>query len=207
MPLQDTGPEGLEQTLLLLTTQHATEVPLWGTLIPGADTMPKFASAVNVPAYAQSSHSGWGMARASLDNEDAWEDDFQTPHMLVCYVVWQEGGSHRELAAERMEASGGSPSWQSFFQVDIDEEEPEMLKCIDPHWRATRWLQVAVQGITKEEVPWYKLVRCPADVRGRRHGFDTGQVSSHGLVVEHQGAWGGQLPTCSDHPQYWSVYD
>ena len=33
-----------------------------------------------------------------------------------------------------------------------------MLECIDPHWRAMRWLQVAVQGIAKEEVPWYKLV-------------------------------------------------
>ena len=29
---------------------------------------------------------------------------------------------------------------------------------MDPHWRATRWLQVAVQGIAKEEVPWYELV-------------------------------------------------
>ena len=33
-----------------------------------------------------------------------------------------------------------------------------MLECIDPHWRATCWLQVAVQGIAKEEVPWYELV-------------------------------------------------
>ena len=33
-----------------------------------------------------------------------------------------------------------------------------MLECINPHWRATCWLQVAVQGITEEEVPWYELV-------------------------------------------------
>ena len=33
-----------------------------------------------------------------------------------------------------------------------------MLESIDPHWRATRWLQVTVQGIAEEEVPWYKLV-------------------------------------------------
>ena len=33
-----------------------------------------------------------------------------------------------------------------------------MLECIDPHWRATCWFQVAVQGITEEEVPWYELV-------------------------------------------------
>ena len=56
-----------------------------------------------------------------------------------------------------METSEGSPSWQSFFQVDVGEKEPEMLECINPHWRAMRWLQVAIQGIA-EEVPWYELV-------------------------------------------------
>ena len=29
---------------------------------------------------------------------------------------------------------------------------------IDPHWRAMQWLQVDIQGITDEEVPWYELV-------------------------------------------------
>ena len=57
-----------------------------------------------------------------------------------------------------MEASRGSPTLQSFVQVDISEEEPETLEDIDPHWGATHWLQVAVQSITDEEVPWYKLV-------------------------------------------------
>ena len=33
-----------------------------------------------------------------------------------------------------------------------------MLESINPQWRATRWLQVMVQGITKEEVPSYELV-------------------------------------------------
>ena len=33
-----------------------------------------------------------------------------------------------------------------------------MLESMDPHWRATHWLQVMVQGIAKEEVPWYELV-------------------------------------------------
>ena len=87
-----------------------------------------------------------------------WEDDFQTPHTPVCHVVQQEGGGCRELAKEGMEASRGSPGWQSYFQVDIGEEEAEMLEFIDPHWRATCWLQVAVQGIAEEEVPWYELV-------------------------------------------------
>ena len=62
-----------------------------------------------------------------------------------------------EAATERMEPAEGSPSWQSCFQVDVGKEA-EMLESIDPHWRATRWLQMAVQGIAKEEVPWYELV-------------------------------------------------
>ena len=64
-------------------------------------------------------------------------------------------GSHGELAVERMEPS---PGWQSFFQVGVGEGGLEALDCIDPHWRAMHWLQVAVQGIAKEEVPWYELV-------------------------------------------------
>ena len=129
-----------------------------GPLSPGADTMPKLTSAVNVPAYICSSCSGGGMARASLDDEDVWEDDFQTPHMPVCHVVQQSGSGCRDLAAERMEASEGSPSWQSFYWVDVGKEELETLECIDPLWRATCWLRVAVQGIAREEVPWYELV-------------------------------------------------
>ena len=115
--------------------------------------MPKLASAVNVPSHAWSSHSCGEIARASLDDEDAWEDDFQTPHMPVCHVVWQEG----ELAAGRMEASRGSPSWCSCYQVDIGEEEVT-LEFIGPTWRATCWLQLVVQSITDDEVPWYELV-------------------------------------------------
>ena len=53
---------------------------------------------------------------------------------------------------------GGSPTWWPFVQVDISEEEPETLEDIDPHWRAMRWLQVAVQGIADEEVLWYELI-------------------------------------------------
>ena len=128
-----------------------------GPSSPDADTMPKLASAVNIPSYAQSSCSGGGMARASLNNEDVWEDDFQTLHMPVHCIVWQDGGDHRELAPEWMDTSRRSPSWQPYYQVDIGEEA-ETLESIDPHWRATHWLQVTVQGITEEEVPWYELV-------------------------------------------------
>ena len=38
---------------------------------PNVSTTPKVASAVNVPAHAQSSHSGDGMAWASLYEDDA----------------------------------------------------------------------------------------------------------------------------------------
>ena len=127
-------------------------------LSPGANTTPKLPLAVNIPAYTWSSRSSGGMARTSLDDEEAWEDDFQTLHSPACCVVrWNRGG-RRDLSTERMEASGGSPSWQSFFQVDIGKEEPETLEDINPHWRAMRWLQVSVQGIAKEEVLWYELV-------------------------------------------------
>ena len=127
-------------------------------LSPGADTMTKLASAVNVPSYAQSSHSCGGMAQASLNDEDVWEDDFQTPHMPVHHIVQWDGGSHGEPAAERMEASRESPGLQLYYQVDIGEEEVERLESIDPNWRATHWLQLVVQGIAEDKVPWYELV-------------------------------------------------
>ena len=153
MPLQDASSEGLEWTPNMLLRCHC-----WELSSLGVDTMPKLSSAVNIPSYAQSSHSGGGMARASLDEKDMWEDDFQTSHMPVCHVVWCDGGSCRESAVERMIPAKGSPSWQSYLQVDVGEEETETLESIDPYWRATRWLQMAVQGITEEEVPWYELV-------------------------------------------------
>ena len=118
--------------------------------------MPKLALAVNIPSYAWSSHSCGGMAWASLDDEDAWEDDFQTPHTPVCHVVQWDGGSRGEPATGRMETSRGSPSWQPCYQVDIGEEA--MLESINPTWRATCWLQLVVQGIVVDEVPWYELV-------------------------------------------------
>ena len=119
--------------------------------------MPKLASAVNVPSHAQSSHSAGGMARASLDDEDAWDDDFQTPHTPVHHVVQTENGGHREPVNGRMEASRGSSGWCPGYQVDIGEEETT-LETIDPTWRPTRWLQLVVQGISDDEVPWYELV-------------------------------------------------
>ena len=54
----------------------------WEPSYPAANTMPKLASAVNMLSYAWSSCSGRGMARASLDEEDAWVDTFQTSQCL-----------------------------------------------------------------------------------------------------------------------------
>ena len=34
----------------------------------------------------------------------------------------------------------------------------QTLEEIDPHWRATQWLQVAVQGIMDKEVLWHELL-------------------------------------------------
>ena len=124
---------------------------------PDANTMPKLASAVNVPSHAWSSHSGGGMACTSLNDDNALEDDFQTPHTPVRCVVWRGDNGCREPADVRMESSS-SPGWQTGYQVDIGEEEEATLKTINPTWRTTRWLQLAVQGISDNEVPWYELV-------------------------------------------------
>ena len=67
-------------------------------------TMPKVASAVSIPSYAWSSHSSEGMAWASLDEDDALEDDFQTPHTPVHCVVQQEDDGCRSPAKGRPES-------------------------------------------------------------------------------------------------------
>ena len=127
------------------------------TASPNASTMPKLASAVNVLSHARSSHSGEGMARASLDDDDTWDDDFQTPHTPVHRVVWREDDGRGEPVDGRMESSSRSPGWQTGYQVDIGEEEAT-LETIDPTWRTSRWLQLVVQGILDDKVPWYDFI-------------------------------------------------
>ena len=119
-------------------------------------TTPKVALAVNVPPYARSNHSNEGTAWASLDQDEALEDDFQTQHTPVHHVMRQDDGC-RSSAKGRLEYSGGSPGQWTEYQIDIGEEE-EMLETVNPTWRASRWLQLAVQGISDDEVPWYELV-------------------------------------------------
>ena len=99
-------------------------------------------------------------AQASLDEDDAWEDDFQMP---VHHVMWWEDDGRRCPAQERPESSRGSPGQQTECQVDIGEEG-HMLETVNPTWRTTHWLQLAVQGISDDEVPWYELV-IPLTVR------------------------------------------
>ena len=97
------------------------------------------------------------MAWASLDDDDAWDDDYQTPHTPVHHIVQREDDSHRELVDGRMEASRGSPGLRTGYQVDVGEEEA-MLQTINPTWRTTCWLKLVVQGISDDGVPWYELV-------------------------------------------------
>ena len=93
------------------------------------------------------------MAQASLDDDD----DFQTPHTPVCCIVQREDDGRGEPVDGRMESARGSPGWRTGYQVDIGEEET-MLETINPTWRTTRWLQLVVQGISDDGVPWYEFV-------------------------------------------------
>ena len=81
-----------------------------GPTSPGTDTMPKLASAVNVLAYAHSSHSGGVMAWASLDNEDAWEDDFQTLHTHVHCKVGRMGVAMENWPQRGWKPPGEAPA-------------------------------------------------------------------------------------------------
>ena len=81
------------------------------TASPDANTIPKLASAVNISSHAWSSHSDRGMTQASLNDYDAWDDDFQTPHTPVHHIVQREDDGHGELADGRMESPRGSPGW------------------------------------------------------------------------------------------------
>ena len=121
------------------TTPRCTPLRCYcrATASPNTNTLPKLASAVNILSHAWSSHSGGGMAWASLDDEDAWDDDFQTPHTPVHHVIWREENGQGEPVNGGMEALRGSPGWQTGYQVDVGEEDA-MLETINPTWRTTR---------------------------------------------------------------------
>ena len=121
------------------------------TAVPPHPTMsaphPRWLQWSVFPPHTRSSHSGEGTAQASLDHDEALEDDFRTQHMSVCHVMRREDTGHRSSAEGRLECSGGSPRQRTGHHVDISEEE-EMLETIDPTWQTTCWLQLAVQGIS-----------------------------------------------------------
>ena len=124
---------------------------------PNISTMLKVASVVNIPSHAWSSHSSEGTARASLNEDNALEEDFQTLHTPVHHVMRREDDGCRSPAVGRPESSRGSPGQQTEYQVDIGEEG-DTLEMVDPTWRTTRWLQLVVQCISDDEVPWYEFV-------------------------------------------------
>ena len=133
------------------------EVLLWCRRIPRHQHHTQGGFNGQRSPHAQSSHSGEGTAKASLDHDEAVEDDFQTQQMPVRCVMWWEDTSHRSSAQGRLECSGGSPRQRTGYHIDIGEEE-QMLETVNPTWRTTRWLQLAVQGISGEEVPWYEYI-------------------------------------------------
>ena len=113
---------------------------------------------MSVLVHARSSRSAEGVAQASLDDDEDWEEEFQTPHIPMHRVVRREEFGQGKPAAEQMDASGGSLAWQVVANVDISEEEPETLGEIDASWWAKQWLEVATQGIGDKEFPWHNLL-------------------------------------------------
>ena len=106
--------------------------------------------------HACSSHSSEGMALASLDQDEVLEDDFQTQHTQVCHVRWRGTVAVDPQLGGGLECTGGSPGQWATYCLDISEEET--LETVDPTWQTTRWLQLAVQGISDDEVPWYECI-------------------------------------------------
>ena len=161
MPVHDGHPWATSSNMPLRCRHGVTLLPCattrcyCGTAMPhDVSTMPKVASAISVTPYAWSNHSSEGTARALPNQDETLEDDFQ---MLVCHVrCWGDSG-HRSSARGRLECSRGSPGQQAGYHIDIGEEE-EMLETVDPTWQTTCWLQLAVQGILDDEVPWYKYI-------------------------------------------------
>ena len=140
------------------TSTLCTPLRCYGSVAvsPGISTMPKVPSRVNIPSYTRSSHSGEGTARASLNEDEVLEDDFQTPHTLVRHVMWWEDDGRRCSAEGRPESSRGSQGQWTEYRVDVGEEE-DMLETVDSTWRTIHWLHLAVQGISDDEVPWHEL--------------------------------------------------
>ena len=77
--------------------------------------------------------------------------------MPVHHVRWQGDSGSRSLGGGGLKYSGGSLGQWATYRLDIGEEE-ETLETVDPTGRTTHWLQLVVQGISDDEVPWYEYV-------------------------------------------------
>ena len=122
MPLPDTGSGDQEWTFMWSIPSHAPkmspwsdfnplytfEVLLWHGHIPQRVHHAQSGFGSQCSPHAQSSYSGEGMAQASLNQDEALEDDFQTQHMPVHRIMQLEDNGHRSSAEGGMEYSGGS---------------------------------------------------------------------------------------------------
>ena len=77
--------------------------------------------------------------------------------MPVHHVRWREDSGNEASAGGGPECSRRSLAQWTVYRLDMGEEE-EVLETVDPTWRMTCLLQLAVQGISDEEVPWYECI-------------------------------------------------
>ena len=189
-----------------LIPPHAFEISLWrdctpctpsrcycrAATSPNISTTPKLASAVNIPSYARSSHSGEGMGQASLDEDDMLEDDFQTLHTLVCCVVWQEDDGCRCPAKGRSESSRGSPGQQAEYQVDIGEEGTHLkwltLLGGPPagfSWRSRASQTMRCSDMNSTYLSWWGPRVWPCHQPGASSPFGSGVLRSRGGTFAH----------------------
>ena len=68
----------------------------------------------------------------------------------------QQEECHHSEADEEVDFPRGTPAYLPYYQVDLGKEE--MLQNVDPKWWVCHWLQLAVQGISDREMPWFGLV-------------------------------------------------
>ena len=165
MPVHDRQPQTTSPHMPLRCLHGATLLPCVtlrcycsATVPHGPPTTPKLASAVIVSSHAQSSYSGGGTALAMLHQEEVLEDDFQTQHTPVRHVRWYGDSGSKASGREGPECTRGSLGQRTVYHLDIGKEEEEMLETVYPTWQTTCWLQLEVQGISNDKVPWYECV-------------------------------------------------
>ena len=69
------------------------------------------------------------------------------------------GDSSSEASGrEGPECTRRSPGQHIVHHLEIGKKEEEMLETVDPTWHTTHLLQLVVQGILNDEVPWYECI-------------------------------------------------